>query len=316
MKFNKILLLGVKESVLEKPYLDKIKSLSKSYLALNPDAPQLSHELPSVDCLLVHANVPVDEDFINKTSSLKYIGKFSTAYGNINLDYATKKKICVCNIPGYSRESVAEFAIAVILEYLRDLERGKSQARDGNYSELSFTNVSEIKSKKFGVLGLGSIGSRVAELAQGFGADVTYWSRNRKKDAEARGIKYQILDKLLRESDFISLHLAVAPETKNFLSKKRLALIKKGAVLVNLAPNDLIDLEALEKRLAQGDITYIFDHTDELKPGEAKSLSKYKNCIMYPPIAYVSKEALKTKQEIFVSNVENFVKGHPQNKVN
>ena len=92
--------------------------------------------------------------------------------------------------------------------------------------------------------------------------------------------------------------------------------IKKGAVLINLAPNELIDLNALEKRLSNGDITYIMDHSDELTSEQASELSKHKNCIIYPPIGYTTKEATIEKQEIFVGNIENFLQGSPTNKVN
>ena len=252
----------------------------------------------------------------DKAPFLKYVGKFSTAYGNVDLQAAKKRGVTVCNIPGYSTEAVAEFALAVILEYIRNLEKGKVQARSGNYSESEFFGVSEIKSKKFGVIGLGSIGSRVAELALGFGADVGYWSRNRKKEFETKGIKYQQINKLLSECDFVSLHLSLSPGTKNFLNEQRIKMLKHGCVFINLTPNDLVELDSLGKRLAKGDITYIFDHTDELTPEQAKKLSQYKNCIMYPPIAYTTKEAIKAKQAIFVSNIENFLKGKPTNKVN
>ena len=92
--------------------------------------------------------------------------------------------------------------------------------------------------------------------------------------------------------------------------------IKKGAILINTAPNELVDLEALEKRLSDNDIIYIMDHSDELSLEQAEHLSKHKNCIIYPPIGYTTKEASKEKQEIFVGNIRNFLNGEVTNKVN
>jgi len=166
------------------------------------------------------------------------------------------------------------------------------------------------------VIGLGRIGLRVAELALAFGADVFFWSRNHNKEAEAKRIKYQDIETLLSECDFISLHLALNKETEFFLYEACVEKIKSGALLLNLAPNELIDYNALEKRIAIGDIVYIMDHTDELMPEQAKRLLRYKNCIMYPPIGYTTKEATVKKQEIFVENIESFLKGAPMNKVN
>ncbi len=163
---------------------------------------------------------------------------------------------------------------------------------------------------------MGQIGQRVAELALAFGADVSYWSRNRNKGIEAKGIKYQDIETLLSECDFISLHLAFNKQTELFLNESRIAKIKPGALLLNLAPNELVDYNALEKKLAGGDIVYIMDHTGELALEQAKRLSQYKNCIMYPPIGYTTKEATIAKQEIFVENIGSFLKGNPMNKVN
>lgn len=219
------------------------------------------------------------------------------------------------NLPGYNTESVAEFVFAAILEYIRELERGKKQAREGNYSESGFSPI-EIKGKVFGIFGAGKIGSRVAEIAQVFGAEVRYWSRNRNRELESKGILYEEADALISKCDFLSLHLAQASETENFLNQSRIQMIKRGAIVVNTAPMELVDTDALEKRLQVGDMTFIMDHSDETSQSDLERLSKYSNCVIYPPIAYVSKEARMAKQEIFVSNIENFLEGKPTNVVN
>ncbi|MBI3560013.1 hypothetical protein HY087_02715 [Candidatus Gottesmanbacteria bacterium] len=109
--------------------------------------------------------------------------------------------------------------------------------------------------------------------------------------------------------------MAFNRETKKFLNAKRMAMIKPGTILINTAPMELVDVQALEKRLKKNDITFILDHSDELDPQVAKRLSSYDNCILYPPIAYTTKEATNLKQEIFVANLENFLKGKSTNKV-
>ena len=219
-------------------------------------------------------------------------------------------------MPDYSTEAVAEFAFAAILEHIRELERAKAQAKHGDYSEADFQG-SEIKGKVFGVIGLGRLGGRIAEIAlNGFGADVRYWSRRRKESFEAKGIHYQEVNTLLKESDFLSLNLALVPDTTNFLSAEKIRYIRPGTVVINLAPIELVDINGLEQRLKIGDITFILDHSPRLTSEQRRQLTKYSNCIIYPPIAYTTREGTSAKLRIFVDNLENFLKGAPSNKVN
>jgi lactate dehydrogenase-like 2-hydroxyacid dehydrogenase len=313
MKFKKILLIHIEENKLDKEYWEKLRSLTNKVVSLGKDD-NPNKELADTDCLLVNFGIPVTKENMDAAPNLKYIGVLATAYGKVDIEEAKKRGIVVCNLPGYSTESVAEFTIAAILESIRDLEKGKEKAREGDYSGAGFS-AKEIKNKVFGIFGLGSIGGRAAEIALGFGADVRYWSRNRKKEFEKKGIKYEEADRLIPKCDFISLHFAQTEDTENFLNAKRINKIKKGAVVINTAPMELVDLDALEKRLRRKDITFILDHSDEMSENDLKKLSKYSNCIIYPPIAYVSEEARIAKQEIFVGNIENFLKGSPSNNV-
>jgi len=314
MKFKKILVTGFEKSEVNQTYLEKMNMLAEKLVFISKDSPEIKNELKDTDCLLVKFN-PVSREWIESAPALKYIGAFATGYGKIDIDYAKSKKIAVCNVPDYSTESVAEFVFAIILEQLRELERAKKQTRDGNYSEDGFLPT-EIKNKIFGILGLGNIGKRVSEIALCFGADVRYWSRNRKEDFEVKGIKYENADVLISESDFLSLHFSHTNDTENFLDKGRIQKIKKNAIVINTAPMELVDIEALEIRLQAGNLTFILDHSDEMTKENLEKLSKYTNCIIYPPMGCITKEAGINKQEIFVRNIENYLQGSPTNKVN
>lgn len=299
-KFNKILVTGFDKSNLDEAVWARINKLTDS-IVFEPSQ--------DVDCLFSRFN-KVDKQLIDNLPNLKYIGLLATGTGTVDLVYAKSKKVAVCNIPGYATESVAEWVFGLILEHLRDLERAKQVARKGDFTGNGFT-ATEILNKKFSIIGLGRIGRRVAEIAKGFGAKVSYWSRTRKK-----GFKYESIDTLVKTSDFISLHTLTTKETEGILDAKRLNSVKPGAVIVNVCGMEQVDIPALEERLAKGDITFILDHPDEMNPNDVAKLSRYKNCIIYPPIGYVSKEARILKQDIFVSNIENFLKGKPTNKVN
>lgn len=315
MKFKKILTVNIHESKLESEYWQRVDRLTEKRVNLAKDSPEIKEQLIDTDCLLVGFGVKVDSQVFDTSPQLKYVGMFGTGYGNIDVGHAKNKNIVVTNVPGYSREAVAELVFSMILNHIRELEKARKRASEGDYSDSGYS-TSEINGKIFGIIGLGRNGSRVAEIALCFGANVIYWSRNRKKEFEMKGIKYEDTESLITKSDFLSLHLALTKDTENFLNEKRIMQIKKGAVVINTSPMELVDINALEKRLKNGDMTFILDHSDEMKEEDLKKLSKYKNCIIYPPIGYVTREATIAKQDIFVNNIESFLKGTPTNKVN
>lgn len=305
MKFKKILVTGFDKSGLDENVWKRIEK-SADKIVFKPES--------DVDCLFAKFN-KIDKNFIDTLPNLKYIGLLATGYGTTDTEYAKQKGITVCNIPGYATEAVSEWVFALIIEHLRNLESARKVARKGDYSGDGFSSM-EIKGKKFGVIGLGRIGARVVEIAQAFGAEIVYWSRNRKKGLEKKGIKYESIENVVSKSDFLSLHLNKNNETEGTINKKLVGLIKSGAIFINVSPMELIDFNALEKRLKKDDITFIFDHPDEMKPEDVKKLAKYDNCIVYPPIGFVTKEARAAKQEIFITNIEKYLENKTINRVN
>lgn len=316
MKFKKILVYNIdKVTSLDAQSWKRIESLTDKIVFFPKDSPNLKKELVDTDAILVNFGTTIGKEEIDNAPDLKYIGVMATAFGKIDVSHAKKKNVIVSNLKGYSTDSVAEFIFAAILEHFRSLEEGKKRSRSGNYSEIGIS-ASEIKNKVFGIVGLGTIGQRVADIALGFGAKVRYWSRKRKLDYEKKGLKYQPLDTLIGETDIISINLAQAKETEKIFDKKVFQKIKSGAIIINTAPMELIDTDALEQRLRIGDIVFILDHSDEMRAADLKKLSKHHNCIIYPPIAYISKEAVENKKRIFVGNIESFLRGNPVNVVN
>jgi len=305
MKFKKILVTGFNRSALDENIWKRIAKLTDSIVFAPAN---------DVDCLFSKFN-KVDIKLIDSLPRLRYIGILATGFGTVDGAYAKSKKIVVCNIPGYATESVAEYVFGLILEHLRSLEKAKVASRNGDYSGDGFS-ATEPKGKQFGIIGLGRIGSRVAELASAFGANVVYWSRERKKSMETKTIVYKPIDSFISTSDFLSLHVNKTKETEGILNQRRIGAIKKSAVVVNVSPMELVDQAALAKRLQKNDMTFIFDHPDEMDAKNVQKLAKYSNCIVYPPIGFVTREARVVKQDIFVLNLENFLKGKPKNKVN
>lgn len=272
-------------------------------------------KVKDADAFFVKISTTVDKELIDAAPALKYIGVCSTAFDAVDTKYARSKGVSVCNLGGYSTEAVAEFFFASLFETIRDLERAKNQARKEDYSFASFMGR-ELQNKTLGVIGAGTIGSRIATIGIGIGMKVIYFSRKNKPAIETLGaVKYPLED-IVKNSDFISVNLALNAETKELVSKDKVALIKKGAVLINLAPPPLLDQEAVLKKAASGDLTYIFDHSDDMDPSLVKRFLQIGNCIVYPPVAFRTIEADINRWETFVGNIEHFIKGAPTNVIN
>lgn len=310
--FKKALVIGITEAMLEQSFWDRIKQQVGVLKFVAKESPEIMQELPSADCLLINFGIEIKKEHIDLATDLKYIGILATAFGKVDVAYTQEKAIVVSHLPGYSTESVAEFTIAAILEEIRGLHQGKERGKSGNYSEAGI-KAREIRGKKFGVIGLGNIGTRVGELALGFGAQVQYWSEHRKPEQEAKGMEYKDLSEVLSTSDFISVNLAQTSETEGMFGSEQFNLLKKGVVVINTAPMELIDIAALGAALTKGGLTFILDHSDEMDTKDLTFLSKWDECVIYPPIAYISEEARVAKQEMFTANLEGFVAGKPVN---
>lgn len=316
-----MLFLDIPKDSVAPAYLKRIQDQFKTSAFLKTGAflqrkdPELKAELKDADAILASISTKVDKEIIDAAPNLKYVGVFSTAFNAVDAKYARSKGVVVCNLGGYSTEAVAEFTFAALFEHLRALEKAKEQARKEDYSFDKFMGV-ELKNRTLGVIGAGKIGSRIAEIGLGIGMKVIYFSRKNKPAIEKLGAQKKTLEEVLSESDFLALALALNKETQGIIAKDKINLIGEGAVLINIAPLPLLDQEAVMKRANEGKLTFIFDHSDDLKPEEAKKYLKTKNCVVYPPIAFRTEEATLTRLETFASNVENFVKGKPQNVVN
>lgn len=311
MKFQKAVLINVSDSHFDQKYWDQIDELVEKRISLSRDDPNLMSELKDCDVLMLGFQVPTGQDIFDAAPNLKLINILATAYGTVDLEAANKRGIPVCNLAGYSTESVAEFTIAAILHEIRDIEEGLKRAKAGNYD---FTGIRarELKNSSFGVIGLGSIGNRVAELAAGFGANVSYWSRSKKET----GFTYKELNDLLSTCTFISVNVAETEDTTGLLNGQNLSLIKPDSVLMSTVPPPVIDTNALVERLAKKDMTFISDHPDEMSEADLAELNACDNAVLYPAIGFLSDEARIAKQEIFIGNINAFLTGSPQNEVN
>ncbi|MEK7615632.1 MAG: 2-hydroxyacid dehydrogenase [Patescibacteria group bacterium] len=288
-----------------KPYLDRI-TRRFSIQRVKSDSPDFNKALAGADAIFCNISTKVSKKVIDAAPKLKYIGTLSTAYDGVDAAYAHKKGIVVCNLGGYSTEAVAEWTIAVLFEHMRELERAKVQARTGDYSFASFVGT-ELAGKTLGVVGTGKIGSRVAEIGHGIGMKVLYFSRHRKNAS---------LEKLLKASDVISLNVIQNESTDGMIGKKQIGLMKQGVIFINTAGSRPIDWNAMRSVVKSGKVHLLFHNAHGLDPAIIKELSPLKNVEFYPGIAFRTKESMQNMFETFTSNIEQFLKGKPQNVVN
>lgn len=238
--------------------------------------------------------------------NLKGVCLTSTSFGWIDLDYVKKKKIPVSNVPGYSRESVAEHAIALLLGMAKRIFVSDRRTQKGKYV---LTQGFELKGKTLGIIGLGSIGTATAELAMGIGMKVIAYNRSSKK---MKGVKMVSFDKLLKESDAIVLHATHEDANINIISSKEIAKMKKGVIIVNLVERDLVDEKAMAKALKSGKVdSYAFEGEDLIHT----PLAKVENAIGIQAFGWFTKEALDNLYKTWTNNIVTMVKGNPQNRV-
>lgn len=246
---------------------------------------------------------------------LKLIAFTGIGVGNhVNLALANRRGVLVCNTPGYADQTVAEHAMALLLAVARRIVELDADTRAGgwDHERPGF----DLHGKRLGLIGLGGIGARVARLATAFGMEVLAWTANPSPErAAAAGVRFAPLEAVLGDSDVVSLHLALTPETQGLLSAERLALLRPGAVLVNTARGELVDEAALVTALRAGRLSAGLDvfSAEPLPPDHP--LRRLPNVVITPHTGYNTPGARLAIHDLAVQAVEGFYAGRPVNVV-
>lgn len=305
VRFARIVMLDFAESDLEPEDWSALGALTLELQRCRSVDPELRARLRDADCLLVQLGVAVTAEMLDAAPRLRYVGVFGTSTGRIDAG-ASARGIAVRNVPGFSTEAVAELAIAIALDHLRDLTRARQQAARGDFSEPTRLGR-ELRGRRVGVLGLGAIGRRVAEIAgRGFGAEVRYWSRTPRPDA---GIPRLEIDPLISGSEIVFVHLALTPQTRGLLDAERIARLEGAALVVLLAPPELVDMSALVARLEDRTLYFATDHGDEMDPRDLEALRGIDACGLYPPVGYGTGEARAARRAGFLAEIGRFLSG-------
>lgn len=305
--------LGISEEkllALEAPLLAKGMSFV-SYPRTN-DKDILKEELKDADIAIV-ANMPLPDEVIHVCSSLRYIDVAFTGVDHIGLDAAKQQKIVVSNASGYSNEAVAELAIGAVLEHYRYLPQVEANCRQGRSKE-NYVG-SEIKGKTVGIVGLGKIGMRSAELFHAFGATIL---ANKKHFSEVPSwITLTSLDEILQKSDIVILHCPLNDETRGLIDAAKLSMMKSTSILLNLARGPIVNAKDLAQALEKGTIGMAMSDVFDTEPPLAKDepLLKAPHMIVTPHIGFVTKEAMESRAQIVFDNLKFYLEGTPTNRV-
>lgn len=244
---------------------------------------------------------------IDSLPNLKAICLSTTSFGWIDLDYCQKRNVPVSNCPGWSRESVAEHALALLLALAKRIIVTDRKTQQGKYKlEMGF----ELKGKTLGIIGLGNIGSRIAELGNCLGMNVIAYNRSPKTQKD---VAMKSLDEVLSQSDAISINTTHEPVNKKLLGGDQITKMKDGIIIVNLADRDLFDEETLAVAIKSGKVAGYAYEGNDLNSGP---LAKLENVIGLKGFGWYTKEALTNLFELWVKNIAAAVAGEPQNLVN
>jgi glycerate dehydrogenase len=278
--------------------------------------------------LLITNKAVIDRGAIEALPELRYIGVTATGTNVVDREAARARGVVVSNVPSYGADSVAEHTLSLMLEGVKHLSRHLAAVRAGGWArqpDFSFTvaPVSLLAGKTLGLVGLGAIGGRVAELALAFRMSVLAARRDSSGSGGGNaagssppGVARVPLDELLERSDIVSLHCPLTRDNERFVDARRLAQMKPSALLINTSRGGLIDEAALGDALARGQIAGAYlDVLGVEPPPEGHPLLALPNCWITPHMAWASVEARRRLLEVSIANVCAFLAGHPVNIV-
>ena len=279
-----------------------------------PYREQLIEAVREADVLIL-GNQPLPAAVINDCYRLKMISVAFTGVDHVATDSAEIRKITVCNAAGYATEAVAEHTFGLILSLYRRLAQGDKAVKSRGSSAGLIGR--ELKNKTLGLVGGGAIACRVAEIARVFGCRVLVYSRSERRELKELGAEYVPLERLLRESDIVSLHLPLTGETRGLIGADQLSLMKPDALLINTARGPVVDTAALTEALTQGRIAGagvdVFDAEPPLDP--ALPLLACPDLVLSPHVGYLTEEAMEQRARIAFDNVYRWLEGKPQNVI-
>lgn len=296
---------------LERPFAEKGVTFSHFDRTADPEA--LVQEAKDADVMIL-ANMPMSGEVLRRCEKLQFIDVAFTGVDHVGLDAAREKGIAVSNASGYSNEAVAELTVGTVLSLARNLRQTEDRCRTGGTKD-GLVGW-EIRGKTLGIIGLGKIGTRTAELFHAFGAEILAASRTRHAGAPDY-IRQVSVDEVLENSDIVVLHCPLNDSTRGLIDSRALAKMKPTAILVNMARGPVVvsrDLaEALKNGVIAGAAVDVFDKEPPL--GTTEPLLTAPNCLLTPHIAFATRQSMRLRAEIVFDNLAKWMDGNQINVI-
>lgn len=279
---------------------------------------QLEERIRDADVIIVN-KIKLGAHNLEAAKNLKLICVTATGYDNIDLNYCWRKEIGVCNVRGYSTDSVAQVTVNMALSLMTHLHAYDAYTKSGQYTSGGVQNhlkpaFHEIAGKTWGIIGLGNIGGSVAKVARALGANVIV-----KPHKVNEAYDCVSLEELCRRSDIISVHVPLTAETKGMIDKEHIAMMKKNVVFINVSRGAVADEEALAEAVENGNLGGLGIDVYSEEPMTEKSpynrILNMDNVILTPHMAWGAYEARVRCMEEIVKNIETFFMGGKRNRV-
>ena len=279
---------------------------------------EIAERIKDADVVFVN-KAKLNGENLKNAKKLKLICEAATGYDNIDVSVCREKGIAVCNVPGYSVYSVAQVTVGSVLYLVNHLPEYTGYTRDGVYSEGTGANIlkpvyNELYGKTWGIIGYGSIGSRVGEVAKALGCNILAYKRT-----EVEGVKCVDLDTLLKESDIVTIHIPLSDKTRNLLDKEKISYLKENAIVVNTARGAVLDEEAICNAVKEGKIggfgTDVYSKEPFTKDCPYYKIKDLNNVCFTPHMAWGTKEARERCFNTMLENTKAFLNGEIKNRV-
>ncbi len=273
--------------------------------------------------IIIANKTPLNEETLKQNPNVKLICEFATGFDNVDLEYCKKRGIKVANVKDYSTPAVAQHTIALALYLLEHLKHYDHYVKDGEYAAQDrFSNFdlpfSELEGMTWGIVGMGNIGQKVAKIADAFGCHVIFHSVT----GNSKVTEYESVSKeeLLQRADVVSLHCPLSDLTRHFIDEKALGLMKKDAILINVARGDVVDNDALYDGLVNGEIAAagldVIKNEPIKEDDKLYQIKDSNKLIITPHMAWASTQARNRLVHEVYLNIEAFLKGESRNVVN
>jgi D-3-phosphoglycerate dehydrogenase len=307
--------LGIPAELL-KSYADKLEAKGHTFAAYekNTDAQVQIDRVQDADVIMI-ANMPLKGEVIRACKNLKFINVAFTGVDHVDLAAAKEMGVKVSNASGYSTQSVAELALGMMLSLLRNVPQVEERCRAGKTKDGLVGT--ELRGKTVGIVGAGAIGQNTGRLCKAFGCKVIAYNHRPKQAAEGTIDEFVDLDTLTRESDIISLNCPLNDSTRGMFDAERIAMMKKTAILINVARGPVVDSRALADALNEGRIAGAGIDVFETEPplDVNHPLLHTPNTIVTPHVAFASKESMALRAQIVFDSLDSFLAGKQVNVI-